>query len=135
MGSVAENAVFPPKPFVVDLSSREVDVLLSNLLGKLGVTPDGAKSIAATVLREAGAIAGDAFGAIVEKKIVEHGPQIMAEMRAELLKNVAGDPPASWFARMQQMYPSINVDQANRIWLDVFAALAEEPAKSGEAAA
>jgi hypothetical protein len=104
--------------------------LLDGFLGKFGLTPATVKAGLTAAAREVANIGGDMLGATIEIKVVETVRPWLEDIRAQLLKNVIGDAPATFVVRIRSAYPSMNDEQIALLWLDVIAAVAETPSKA-----
>jgi hypothetical protein len=101
------------------------------LLRRIGISPETARATLTVVGTEIREIGGDLLAATIEAKIRSIVRPQLLEMRAELLKNVAGDPPPGFAARLRSRgYNDISDLQIVSLWGDVIASIAEQPATS-----
>lgn len=107
-----------------------IDGLVKNGLKKFGITPETANAVLGVAAVELRNVAGDMLGATIEAQVTKTLRPMLADMRAQLLAGIAGDPPPSFATRIRVRYGGITDEQVSQLWADVIASIAEQPAKA-----
>lgn len=107
--------------------------MLSKITGafkSLGLTPETAQSIATGVAHEMREIGSDLLGQTISREISGLVQPALMRMRNDLLASIAAAAPEGFALRMRARGNNITDEQAQLLWDDMVASIAEQPAAS-----